>query len=88
MNVPLKKHHADWIAEQISAGRYATELEAIEDAITAKIDNDEIARLQEKLRRSDEDIAAGRVVLADDAFWQRLHDRIDAIEAAKRGRRS
>lgn len=86
MNVPLKKHHADWIAEQISAGRYATELEAIEDAIAAKMREDDAAwqadgeKLREKLRRGEDDIRNGRTVVADDAFFDRLRDRIRAIE--------
>ena len=33
MNIPLKKPYADWIAEQVSAGRYASEIEAVEDAL-------------------------------------------------------
>ena len=32
MNIPLKKYQADWIAEQVRIGRYASEIEAIEDA--------------------------------------------------------
>ena len=82
MSIPLKKQHADWIAEQVRAGRYASELEAIEDALAARIEEDEdVRRLREKLVRAEEDIAAGRLTLADDAFFKRLHDRIDSFSA-------
>ena len=85
MNIPLKKHHADWIAEQVRIGRYASETEAIEDALAAMIaDDEDVLRLREKLRRSEEDIAAGRVVPADNAFFDRLHKRVEAIAAEKR----
>lgn len=84
MNIPLKKHQADWIAEQVRIGRYASEIEAIEDALAAKIaDEEDIRLLREKLRRSEEDIAAGRVYPAEEVF-ERLHKRIEAI-AAKGG---
>ncbi len=84
MNIPLKKHQADWIAEQVRIGRYASEIEAIEDALAAKIaDEEDIRLLREKLRRSEEDIAAGRVYPAEEVF-ERLRKRIEAI-AAKGG---
>ena len=84
MTVPLKKHQADWIAEQVRFGRYGSEIEAIEDALAAKIAGEEESRLlREKLRQSEEDIAAGRVISADEVF-DRLRKTIDAI-AAKGG---
>jgi Arc/MetJ-type ribon-helix-helix transcriptional regulator len=84
MTIPLKKHQADWIAEQVRIGRYASEIEAIEDALADKIADEEDSRLlREKLRRSEEDIAAGRLISADEVF-DRLRKRIDAI-AAKGG---
>jgi hypothetical protein len=33
MNIPLRKHRADWIAEQMRIGGYASGIEAIEDAL-------------------------------------------------------
>jgi Arc/MetJ-type ribon-helix-helix transcriptional regulator len=85
MNIPLKKHQADWIAEQVRIGRYASEIEAIEDALAAKIaDEEDVRLLREKLRRSEEDIAAGRVVSSGEVF-DRLRKRIDVI-AAKSGK--
>lgn len=82
MDIPLRKQHADWIAEQVRAGRYASELEAIEDALSARIEEDEdVRRLREKLARAEEDIGAGRLTPADDAFFKRLHDRIDSSSA-------
>ncbi len=85
MNIPLSKHQADWIAEQVRIGRYASEIEAIEDAVAAKIaDEEDVRLLREKLRRSEEDIAAGRVVSSEEVF-EGLRRRIEAI-AAKGGK--
>lgn len=70
MNIPLKKQHAEWIAAQVSAGRYASELDAIDDAIAAKIEEDEIARLRTRLKESIAQADRGETVLADDAFWE------------------
>jgi Arc/MetJ-type ribon-helix-helix transcriptional regulator len=76
MNIPLKKHQADWIAEQVSSGRYQTELEAIEDAIAAMMREDDAdwkatrEKLLERIRTAQEDIRNGRTILADDAFFE------------------
>lgn len=83
MNIPLKKQHADWIAAQVNAGRYASEAEAIDDAIAAKIEEDEIARLRERLKESIAQADRGEVVPADEAFFQTLYDRISEIESKK-----
>jgi Arc/MetJ-type ribon-helix-helix transcriptional regulator len=84
MTVPLKKHQADWIAEQVRFGSYGSEIEAIEDALAAKIAGEEDSRLlRENLCQSEQDIAAGRLNSADEAF-DRLRMTIDAI-AAKGG---
>ena len=90
MNIPLKKQQAQWIADQVSSGRYRDELEAIEDAIATKMREDEAdwaaarEELREKLRRSEEDIRDGRVVVANDAFWNDIDERIDRIEATRK----
>lgn len=90
MNIPLKKHQAEWVAEQISAGRYASELEAIEDAIASKIRKDEAAwvadgeKLRERLERSLKDMREGRVIVTDDAFWRDKYALIDRIAADKK----
>jgi Arc/MetJ-type ribon-helix-helix transcriptional regulator len=76
MNIPLKKHQADWIAEQVNSGRYKSELEAIEDAIAAKMRDDEAdwsetrEKLQDRIRSAEDDIRNGRTILADDAFFE------------------
>lgn len=76
MNIPLKKQQAQWIAEQVSSGRYRDELEAIEDAIAAKMREDEAAwlatqeKLRDRIRSAEEDIRDGRTILADEAFFE------------------
>ena len=79
MNIPLKKRYQDWIAGQVSAGRYASEIEAIEEAIAEKMENDEAEYFRERLRLSEEDIKAGRVIVADDAFFESLRARVREI---------
>lgn len=76
MNIPLKKRYQDWIAEQVSAGRYSSEIEAIEEAIAEKMKVDEVEYFRNRLRLSEEDIKAGRVVVADDAFFESKRQRI------------
>lgn len=70
MNISIKKRHAEWIAAQVSAGRYTSETEAIDDAIATKIEEDEIKRLRERLKESIAQADRGETVLADDAFWE------------------
>lgn len=79
MNIPLKKRYQDWIAGQVSAGRYASEIDAIEEAIAEKMENDEAEYFRERLRLSKEDIKAGRVTVADDAFFESLRARVREI---------
>lgn len=83
MNIQLKKRYADWIAEQISAGRYASEIEAVEDAIAAKIEEEEAAYFRERRRMAEEDIKAGRTIAADDAYFDRLRARISEVARRK-----
>lgn len=76
MTIQLRKRYADWIAEQISAGRYASEIEAVEDALAAKIAAEEADYFRERLRLAEEDIKAGRTVVADEAYFERKKQRI------------
>jgi Arc/MetJ-type ribon-helix-helix transcriptional regulator len=79
MNIPLKKRYQDWIAGQVSAGRYASEIEAIEEAIAEKMENDEAEYFRERRRLAEEDIKAGRVVAADEAFFESLRAKVREI---------
>jgi Arc/MetJ-type ribon-helix-helix transcriptional regulator len=79
MNIPLKKRYQDWIAGQVSAGRYASEIEAIEEAIAEKMENEEAEYFRERLRLSKEDIKAGRVIVADDAYFESKRQRIRGL---------
>ncbi len=83
MTISLKKHHAEWITEQVRAGRYASDIEAIEDAIAGKIEADEIERLRARLANSIAQVERGEVVKADDAFFERLRERIDQVGRGK-----
>jgi Arc/MetJ-type ribon-helix-helix transcriptional regulator len=90
MNIPLKKHQADWIAEQMRIGRYASEIEAIEDARAAKIAQDQAAwaadgeALRERMQESLAQIERGEVVAADDAFFERLRERVRKVARGNR----
>lgn len=76
MNIPLKKQQAQWIADQVSSGRYRDELEAIEDAIAAKMREDEAdwaaarEKLRDRIRSAEDDIRNERTILADQAFFE------------------
>ncbi|MDN5927993.1 MAG: hypothetical protein L0I29_13045 [Hyphomicrobiales bacterium] len=70
MNIPLKKRYQDWIAGQVSAGRYASEIDAIEEAIAEKMENDEADRLWERIQESERQIERGEYVVADEAFFE------------------
>ncbi|MCR5855923.1 hypothetical protein [Mesorhizobium sp. J428] len=76
MNIPLKKQQAQWIADQVSSGRYRDELEAIEDAIAAKMREDEAdwaaarEKLRDRIRSAEDDIRNERTILADKAFFE------------------
>jgi Arc/MetJ-type ribon-helix-helix transcriptional regulator len=76
MNIPLNKRYQDWIAEQVSSGRYASEIEAVEDALATRMREDEAEYFRERLRLAEEDIKAGRTVVADDAFFESKRQRI------------
>jgi putative addiction module CopG family antidote len=84
VTIALKKQFKDWIAGQVSSGRYASELEAIEDALAAKIEEEEVARLRARLKESMAQAERGETVPANEAFFERLYARIDEIEAKKR----
>lgn len=77
MSIRIKKHQADWIAEQVSSGRYASRAEAIEDALGERMRADEVAwkadgeALRERLSGSERQMERGEVVEADDAFFAR-----------------
>ncbi len=70
MNFQLKKRYTDWLAEQVKAGRYASETEAVEEALAAKIDEEELAQLKARLVESERQHADGRYVVADEAFFE------------------
>ena len=84
MNIPLKNRYADWIAEQVDAGRNASEIEGIEDAVAEKIENEEYERLRERIRESERQIERGEYVVADDAYFERLKERIRQVAASRR----
>lgn len=85
MNIPLKQRYLDWIAEQVSAGRYASEIEAVEDALALKIERDESERLETRMRQSEREHSDGRYVVADEAFFERKKQMIlDRVSADRR----
>lgn len=84
MNIPLKQRYLDWIAEQVSAGRYASEIEAVEDALAAKIEEEEKGYFRERLRLAEVDVREGRTVVAEEAYFDRLRARIDEVAARRK----
>ena len=74
-----------YVAEQVRSGAFSSPSDVVADALCPKMRADDIAELREKLRRSEEDMEAGRTVLADDAFFERLRERVRTV-AARAGR--
>lgn len=70
MNIRLAKRYADWVAEQVNSGRYASELEVVEHAIADKMAEDERDHFLERRRRAEEDTIQGRTVPASEAFFE------------------
>lgn len=72
MDFSLSPELAAYVAEQVRSGRFENASELVENALRLRIAQDEkdVEHLREKLRRSEEDIRAGRTVVADDAFFE------------------
>jgi Arc/MetJ-type ribon-helix-helix transcriptional regulator len=85
MDVALSRRAQELLAEQMARGHYRSAEEVIEDALTAllreeqagwdDVDWDEVAH---QVAAADEDLAAGRAVPGDEAFYERLRERARA----------
>lgn len=72
MHFALPPELEAYVAEQTSNGRFGSASEMIVYALRHMIieDKTDAEYFRERLRRSEEDIAAGRVVRADDTFFE------------------
>jgi putative addiction module CopG family antidote len=85
MTIALKKQFLDWIDKEVRSGRYNSETEVVEEALREKMEKEEKDYFQERLRLSEEDVKAGRVVRADEAFFERKRQRIRDLYMAGKG---
>ncbi|WP_157016344.1 ribbon-helix-helix domain-containing protein [Mesorhizobium xinjiangense] len=83
MNLPLKQDVKDWVARQVSSGRYASEADAIDEALREKIENEAADRILSRIEESEQQYERGEFAVADDAFFDRLRERI--IQARAKG---
>lgn len=76
MNIALKKQFEDFIAAEVAAGRYGSEAEVVEQALRDLMDRAEAERIWKKIEKSEQQIARGEYVVADDTFFERKRQMI------------
>lgn len=78
MDLALPPELETYVADQVRSGRFENANELVANALRLRIAEDEkdAEYFREKLRRSEEDFAAGRFVRADDAFFEAKRQRI------------
>lgn len=76
MNIALKKQFEDFITAEVAAGRYGSEAEVVEQALRDLMDRAEAERIWQKIEKSEQQIARGEYIVADDAFFERKRQMI------------
>lgn len=82
MDVALSPELKSYVAEQVRNGRFESASELVEHALRLRIAEEagDAEYFREKMRRSEEDFAAGRYVVADDAFFEAKRQRIRGLQ--------
>lgn len=81
MHIALKKEFEDWIAAEVASGRYGSQTEVIEEALSKLMGDDQAdkagaERLWRRIQESERQIERGEFVVADDAFFERKRQMI------------
>jgi len=86
-SVSLGEHFNNFVEEQVKSGRYATASDVLRAGLRL-LEREEahIAWVRARIAESEEDIKAGRVYEANDAFWDDLNREVD--ERIKREEKS
>jgi antitoxin ParD1/3/4 len=70
MNISLTKELEDYVAAQLKTGRYGSASEVIREALRTKIKEERQALLNERIEKSERQIAGGEVIVADGAYYE------------------
>ena len=81
MNISLTKELEEFVAAQLKTGHYGSASEVIREALRTQIKEQRRALLNERIAKSDGQIARGETIPVDDAFFDRLKQRIREVEA-------
>ena len=81
MNISLTKELEDYVAAQLKTGHYGSASEVIREALRTKIKEERRALLNERIEKSEGQIARGEVIPVDDAFYERLLSKVREVEA-------
>jgi antitoxin ParD1/3/4 len=81
VNISLTKELEDYVAAQLKTGHYGSASEVIREALRTKIKEERRALLTERIAKSEGQIARGEVILADDAFYEKLRNKISDVQA-------
>jgi putative addiction module CopG family antidote len=84
MTIALSKRVQDWIEAEVAAGRFASETELVEEALREMMERAEIDRLRRRIAESQRQIERGELIVADDAFFETLRNRIRTVAAKNR----
>ncbi len=78
----LKDGHYPSIEAAVEHALALLVLETSQEQIIFEWDDAYAAEVNRKLDEAEDDIRAGRIVRADDAFWERMRERIRAVGRA------
>jgi putative addiction module CopG family antidote len=70
MNISLTKELEDYVAAQLKTGHYGSASEVIREALRTQIKEQRRALLNERIEKSEGQIARGEVIVADEAFYE------------------
>ena len=83
MNISLTKELEEYVASQLKTGLYGSASEVIREALRTHILKQKRAYLEERLVASEKQIENGEYIVADDAFFDALKDKIRAVQKAQ-----
>ena len=81
MNISLTKELEDYVAAQLKTGHYGSASEVIREALRTQIKEQRRALLNERIAKSEGQIARGEVIPVDDAFYEKLLNKVREVEA-------
>jgi antitoxin ParD1/3/4 len=83
MNISLTKELEDYVAAQLKTGHYGSASEVIREALRTQIKEQRRALLNERIEKNEGQIARGEVMPVDDAFYEKLRNKISDVQAKR-----